>query len=159
MVVVVYRFICRITVFIQRPTIRPQFFYQISTSFCHVYRFAFQAVNAIKAYLPLRDVWQKNTSALFVSERGGRITGRTVQNRLKTAALMAGIGQNLHPHILRHCFASHMLSSSGDLRAVQEMLGHSNISTTQIYTHVDFGSLTKVYDKAHPRAVQSEQDD
>lgn len=118
-----------------------------------------QAVNAIKAYLPLRDVWHKNTSALFVSERGGRITGRTVQNRLKAAALMAGIGQNLHPHILRHCFASHMLSHSGDLRAVQEMLGHSNISTTQIYTHVDFGSLTKVYDKAHPRAVQSEQDD
>lgn len=114
-----------------------------------------KAVSAIKDYLPLRDVWQKNTSALFVSERGGRITGRTVQLRLKTSALMAGIGQNLHPHILRHCFASHMLSNSGDLRAVQEMLGHSNISTTQIYTHVDFGSLTKVYDKAHPRAVQS----
>ncbi|MDO4895955.1 MAG: tyrosine recombinase XerC [Moraxella sp.] len=115
-----------------------------------------KATDAIMAYLPYRDSWQKNTPALFVSERlGVRLSQRSVQLRLKISASRAGIAQNLHPHILRHCFASHLLSSSGDLRAVQEMLGHSNISTTQIYTHVDFGSLTKMYDTAHPRALMA----
>lgn len=113
-----------------------------------------KAASAIKDYLPYRNQWQKNTNALFVSERRGtRITQRSVQLRLKVSAVRAGIAQNLHPHILRHCFASHLLSASGDLRAIQEMLGHSSVATTQIYTHVDFGSLTKLYDKAHPRAV------
>ena len=112
------------------------------------------AVQAIKEYLPYRDDWQKNTKALFVSERlGRRLSQRSVQLRLKICAVRAGIAQNLHPHLLRHCFASHLLSASGDLRAIQEMLGHSNINTTQIYTQVDFGSLTRTYDKAHPRAL------
>lgn len=112
------------------------------------------AIQAIKDYLPYRDDWQKNTKALFVSERlGTRLSQRSVQLRLKSCAMRAGIAQNLHPHLLRHCFASHLLSASGDLRAIQEMLGHSNINTTQIYTQVDFGSLTKTYDKAHPRAL------
>lgn len=118
-----------------------------------------QAITAITAYLPVREHWQKNhaqneTQALFISQKGGRISQRAVQLRLKACAKTAGISQNLHPHILRHCFASHMLSASGDLRAIQEMLGHSNINTTQIYTQVDFGSLSKTYDKTHPRAFQ-----
>lgn len=111
---------------------------------------------AIEKYLPHRQLWlEKNDTALFISERlGTRITTRTVQHRLKIAAKRAGIAQNLYPHLLRHCFASHLLSSSGDLRAIQELLGHQNISTTQIYTHVDFAKLTQVYDQAHPRANQ-----
>lgn len=113
-----------------------------------------KAIDAIHIYLPHRDLWQENTNALFISERHGtRLSPRAIQLRLKVCAASAGIAQNLHPHLLRHCFASHMLSASGDLRAVQEMLGHTDISTTQIYTQVDFGTLTKVYDKAHPRAV------
>lgn len=113
-----------------------------------------KAIDAINIYLPHRDLWQEGTDALFISERHGtRLTPRAIQLRLKVCATNAGIAQNLHPHLLRHCFASHMLSSSGDLRAIQEMLGHTDISTTQIYTQVDFGALTRVYDKAHPRAV------
>lgn len=113
-----------------------------------------KAIDAIHIYLPHRDLWQEATDALFISERHGtRLTPRAIQLRLKVCATNAGIAQNLHPHLLRHCFASHMLSSSGDLRAVQEMLGHTDISTTQIYTQVDFSALTRVYDKAHPRAV------
>lgn len=115
-----------------------------------------KALEALQGYLPYCCRWQKNTNALFVSERHGRrLSQRAIQLRLKACALSAGIDQNLYPHLLRHCFASHMLSASGDLRAIQEMLGHSSISTTQIYTHVDFGSLTNVYDKAHPRAFKS----
>lgn len=113
-----------------------------------------KAIDALKIYLPHRTLWQEGTDALFISERHGtRLSNRAIQLRLKVCATNAGIAQHLHPHLLRHCFASHMLSSSGDLRAVQEMLGHTNISTTQIYTQVDFGVLTRVYDKAHPRAV------
>lgn len=113
-----------------------------------------RAIMAIKDYLNQRAIWLKNNeSALFISQKlGSRLTTRTVQNRLKLAASRAGIAQNLHPHLLRHCFASHLLSESGDLRAVQELLGHSDISTTQVYTHVDFAKLTQVYDNAHPRA-------
>lgn len=113
-----------------------------------------QACQALKSYLPHRDLWQEQYSpALFISERHGtRLGVRAIQLRLKACAASADIDQNLHPHLLRHCFASHLLSASGDLRAVQEMLGHSNISTTQIYTHVDFGALTRVYDHAHPCA-------
>jgi integrase/recombinase XerC len=90
--------------------------------------------------------------ALFVSRRGHRIHPRTVQVRLKRWALSRGAPRDLHPHLLRHSFASHLLESSGDLRAVQELLGHADISTTQIYTHLDFQHLAQVYDKAHPRA-------
>lgn len=129
-----------------------------------------KAIQAINAYLPYRTLWQakkvakiakpdditptSTVKALFISERHGkRLSERAIQLRLSLCATRAGIAQSLHPHLLRHSFASHLLSSSGDLRAVQELLGHSNLSTTQIYTHVDFGSLTKVYDKTHPRAT------
>jgi integrase/recombinase XerC len=90
--------------------------------------------------------------ALFVSLRGRRLSNRAVQNRIARAGMRAGLGERLHPHRLRHAFASHMLESSGDLRAVQELLGHADLATTQIYTHLDFQHLAQVYDKAHPRA-------
>jgi len=90
--------------------------------------------------------------ALFVSRSGRRISGRNVQARIRQWALRRGIPVRVHPHMLRHSFASHLLESSGDLRAVQELLGHENISTTQIYTHLDFQHLAKVYDASHPRA-------
>ena len=119
-----------------------------------------KAATAIKRYLPHRNLWlEQQDNALFISEKlGTRLSSRAVQQRLKVAATRAGIAQNMYPHLLRHCFASHMLSGSGDLRAVQEMLGHSDISTTQIYTHVDFAKLTQVYDRAHPRATHSKTD-
>jgi len=91
-------------------------------------------------------------TALFLTPRGRRIGPRAVQQRLRKLGIRQGIGQPVHPHMLRHSFASHLLESSGDLRAVQELLGHANISTTQIYTHLDFQHLAKVYDAAHPRA-------
>ncbi|MCK9283903.1 MAG: tyrosine recombinase XerC [Rhodocyclaceae bacterium] len=91
-------------------------------------------------------------TALFVGARGARIANGVVQKRLTQWAQRQGLGMHVHPHMLRHSFASHVLQSSGDLRAVQEMLGHANISTTQIYTHLDFQHLAKVYDAAHPRA-------
>ncbi len=90
--------------------------------------------------------------ALFVGKTGRRLGARGIQQRLNRWAQKHGLGQRLHPHMLRHSFASHVLASSGDLRAVQEMLGHADIATTQIYTHLDFQHLAKVYDKAHPRA-------
>lgn len=91
-------------------------------------------------------------TALFVSQRGTRLCQRSVQLRINHWRLQQGLEQHVHPHKLRHSFASHVLESSGDLRAVQEMLGHADISTTQIYTHLDFQHLASVYDKAHPRA-------
>jgi integrase/recombinase XerC len=91
-------------------------------------------------------------AALFVSNRGTRLTASQVRTRLKARARAAGLPTHVHPHMLRHSFASHLLQSSGDLRAVQELLGHANISTTQVYTQLDFGHLSKVYDAAHPRA-------
>lgn len=90
--------------------------------------------------------------AVFISQRGKRLSARNIQYRLKTWSIQQGIHASAHPHMLRHSFASHVLQSSGDLRAVQEMLGHANISTTQVYTHLDYQHLTKVYDLAHPRA-------
>jgi len=84
--------------------------------------------------------------------RGRRIDPAVVQDALKRWAIRAGLTEKVHPHVLRHSFASHVLQSSGDLRAVQEMLGHASISTTQVYTHLDFQHLAKVYDAAHPRA-------
>jgi integrase/recombinase XerC len=90
--------------------------------------------------------------ALFVSRRGVRLSHRAIQVRLGRQALRAGMPRHVHPHMLRHSFASHVLQSSGDLRAVQEMLGHASIASTQVYTHLDFQHLAKVYDAAHPRA-------
>jgi len=90
--------------------------------------------------------------ALFVGRRGTRLTPRAIELRLAHWARNSGLGLHVHPHMLRHSFASHVLQSSGDLRAVQEMLGHASIATTQIYTHLDFQHLAKVYDAAHPRA-------
>ena len=112
-----------------------------------------QALAAVAAWLPQRlPLARDNIPALFISQRGTRLTPRSVQLRLDRWALQAGLGQHVHPHMLRHAFATHVLQSSGDLRAVQEMLGHASISTTQVYTHLDWQHLAKVYDQAHPRA-------
>jgi integrase/recombinase XerC len=112
-----------------------------------------QAMAAIAAWLTQRlPLVRENTPALFISQRGTRLTPRSIQLRLDRWALQAGLGQHVHPHMLRHAFATHVLQSSGDLRAVQEMLGHASISTTQVYTHLDWQHLAKVYDQAHPRA-------
>jgi integrase/recombinase XerC len=111
------------------------------------------ARRAIEAWLKLRDDWaREGETALFISQRGTRLGTRSVQQRLQAWAVRRGLPEHLHPHKLRHSFASHVLESSGDLRAVQELLGHADISTTQIYTHLDFQHLAKVYDQAHPRA-------
>ncbi len=111
------------------------------------------AREALRAWLALRPrLAPADEPALFVSRRGRRIHPRTVQQRLALIARRHGLNQPLHPHRLRHACASHLLESSGDLRAVQEMLGHANLSTTQIYTHLDFQRLAQVYDQAHPRA-------
>src|SRR6185503_875600 len=90
--------------------------------------------------------------ALFVSQRGARLSASQVRTRLGRLARDAGLPTHVHPHMLRHSFASHLLQSSGDLRAVQELLGHASIASTQIYTHLDFQYLAKIYDQAHPRA-------
>jgi integrase/recombinase XerC len=112
-----------------------------------------QARAAVQAWLKRRgDLATIETQALFVGSRGERIAPRTVQLRLDHWAVRQGIDFKVHPHMLRHSFASHLLESSGDLRAVQELLGHANISTTQVYTHLDFQHLAKTYDAAHPRA-------
>jgi len=111
------------------------------------------ALDAITAWLPQRQALLRDpTAALFIGQRGSRLTPRSVQLRLDRWARQAGLGQHVHPHMLRHAFATHVLQSSGDLRAVQEMLGHASISTTQVYTHLDWQHLAKVYDQAHPRA-------
>jgi integrase/recombinase XerC len=91
-------------------------------------------------------------AALFVNRRGERLSPRSVQLRLDRWARQAGLPQHVHPHLLRHAFATHVLQSSGDLRAVQELLGHASISTTQVYTHLDWQHLARIYDQAHPRA-------
>jgi integrase/recombinase XerC len=112
-----------------------------------------QARIALAAWLPQRlPLARDNTPALFISQRGTRLTPRSVQLRLNRWARQAGLNQHVHPHMLRHAFATHVLQSSADLRAVQEMLGHASISTTQVYTHLDWQHLAKVYDQAHPRA-------
>jgi integrase/recombinase XerC len=112
-----------------------------------------KAISAIKVWLQCRDEHRLfNEVALFVSKRGGRLGVRSIQQRLRYWGKQQGISDHVHPHRLRHAFASHMLEASGDLRAVQELLGHADISTTQVYTHVDFQHLAKVYDAAHPRA-------
>ena len=112
-----------------------------------------QAIMALQAWLAVRPGYVADgETAVFVSQRGQRIHPRTVRARLARWGLHKGAEQRLHPHMLRHSFASHMLESSGDLRAVQELLGHEDISTTQVYTHLDYQHLASVYDQAHPRA-------
>ena len=111
------------------------------------------ALRALRDWIEVRSqLVRADEPALFVSNRGTRLTASQVRSRLKTRAIQAGLPTHVHPHMLRHSFATHLLQSSGDLRAVQELLGHSNITTTQVYTKLDFGHLSKVYDAAHPRA-------
>jgi integrase/recombinase XerC len=111
------------------------------------------ALAALAAWLPVRAALEgPDPRALFVGARGRRMAPREVQKRIKRWAALAGLDVDVHPHMLRHSFASHLLQSSGDLRAVQEMLGHASIASTQVYTHLDFQHLAKVYDAAHPRA-------
>jgi len=108
---------------------------------------------ALAAWLPVRASLARDSGdALFIGRGGARVSGRTIERRLAQWAVKRGLPQHVHPHMLRHSFASHVLQSSGDLRAVQEMLGHASIASTQIYTHLDFQALAKVYDAAHPRA-------
>lgn len=111
------------------------------------------AVAALQAWLAARGGMAKpDETALFVGKNGRRISPRTVQLQLQRRGVQQGLNSRVHPHLLRHSFATHVLQSSGDLRAVQEMLGHASISTTQVYTHLDFQYLAKIYDGAHPRA-------
>ena len=113
------------------------------------------AIGAITAWFSVRSAFQTSgneATACFLTHNGHRMTSRNIQLRLRRWAKKFGSDESVHPHMLRHSFASHMLESSGDLRAVQELLGHSNISTTQVYTHLDFQHLANVYDASHPRA-------
>jgi integrase/recombinase XerC len=111
------------------------------------------ALDALRQWLTVRaGLTGPEEPALFVSRRGTRLTASQVRSRLRARALKAGLPTHVHPHMLRHSYASHLLQSSGDLRAVQELLGHANIATTQVYTKLDFQHLAKVYDAAHPRA-------
>ena len=111
-----------------------------------------KAIDALLAWLDLRSQWASSNPALFINPRGGRLTPQHIRVRLKQRSFKAGLATPVHPHMLRHSFASHVLQSSGDLRAVQELLGHANITTTQVYTRLDFQHLAQVYDAAHPRA-------
>ena len=115
------------------------------------------SVRAIEQWLTCRRGARDPAAPLFTAGKGRRINPRTVQQRLKRLARLQLGSSQLHPHMLRHSFASHLLESSGDLRAVQELLGHADISTTQVYTHLDFQHLAKVYDAAHPRAGGTEE--
>lgn len=112
-----------------------------------------KALRALRDWLERRATWVVGSErAMFVGKQGRRMSPRAVQARLRSWGIKTGLNSGLHPHKLRHSFASHLLESSGNLRAVQELLGHSDISTTQVYTHLDFQHLAKVYDQAHPRA-------
>ena len=115
-----------------------------------------KAVEVLHAWLPVRALHVADAeTAVFISRNGTRLGARSVQKRFRRWALQRGLESRLHPHALRHSFATHLLESSGDLRAVQELLGHANLSTTQVYTHLDFQHLAQVYDQAHPRARKS----
>ncbi|SDJ45787.1 integrase/recombinase XerC [Paraburkholderia steynii] len=112
-----------------------------------------KALDALRAWLAVRgELLKLDPHPLFVSARGNRMSPNVVRDRVKRMALTAGIPANVHPHVLRHSFATHVLQSSGDLRAVQELLGHASIAATQVYTGLDFQHLARVYDQAHPRA-------
>ncbi|MEO8388554.1 MAG: tyrosine recombinase XerC [Polaromonas sp.] len=111
------------------------------------------ALQSLQRWLAARGSWAREDHALFINQRGTRLTPQHIRVRLKQRSLKAGLATPVHPHMLRHSFASHVLQSSGDLRAVQELLGHANITTTQVYTRLDFQHLAKVYDAAHPRAL------
>jgi integrase/recombinase XerC len=117
-----------------------------------------KAILAIQNWLKHRVARNETEKSVFLSKNGNRLCQRSVQYRLEQWCIKKGIPQHVHPHALRHSFASHLLQSSQDLRAVQELLGHENISTTQIYTHLDFQHLAKVYDNAHPRAKKKPTD-
>lgn len=115
-----------------------------------------KALQALQNWLALRGSWARpGGQALFISQRGTRLTPQHIRVRLKQRSLKAGLATPVHPHMLRHSYASHLLQSSGDLRAVQELLGHASITSTQIYTRLDFQHLAKVYDAAHPRALSA----
>ncbi len=116
------------------------------------------AVSWIQQWLPLRIAFNPADDALFLSSRGSRISARNVQKRFAEWGIKQGLTSHIHPHKLRHSFATHLLESSGDLRGVQELLGHANLSTTQIYTHLDFQHLASVYDAAHPRAKRGKSE-
>lgn len=117
-----------------------------------------KAIAALNQWLLQRTKFAKeNASAVFISSRGSRLGQRNIELRLQIWCKKKGIAEAVHPHMLRHSFASHMLEASQDLRGVQELLGHSNISTTQIYTHLDFQHLADIYDKAHPRAKKKQE--
>lgn len=117
-----------------------------------------KAIEAIEEWLAFRSDVQPSNEALFLSQRGLRISTRSVQARLKRWIQVKGLEGKISPHTLRHSFASHMLEASQDLRAVQELLGHADISTTQVYTHLDFNHLAEVYDATHPRAKKTRSD-
>ncbi len=115
------------------------------------------AIAALRAWMAVRrQIARPDETALFTARSGKRISPRSVQLRLRQWGIRQGISSGVHPHLLRHSFATHVLQSSGDLRAVQEMLGHASISTTQVYTHLNFQYLAKIYDGAHPRAKEEE---
>jgi integrase/recombinase XerC len=118
-----------------------------------------KAIQALRKWNKSRSQLKNvtNNSILFLTRQTKQLTQRAVQYRLKFWAKKQGISENIHPHLLRHSFASHLLQSSQDLRAVQELLGHENISSTQIYTHLDFQHLAKTYDQAHPRAKKNKK--
>ena len=117
------------------------------------------ALKSLHKWLAVRSSWSvpgvQASAALFISQRGTRLTPQHIRVRLKQRSQQAGLATPVHPHMLRHSFASHVLQSSGDLRAVQELLGHANITTTQVYTRLDFQHLAKIYDAAHPRAISN----
>jgi integrase/recombinase XerC len=117
------------------------------------------AVKALRKWLANRDQVTNSSPALFLSLRGNRLSHRAIQSRIKIRAREQDLPEHVHPHMLRHSFASHLLESSSDLRGVQELLGHANLSTTQIYTHLDFQHLAKIYDQAHPRAGKKRNHD
>lgn len=111
-----------------------------------------KAITAIQNWLVVREQFQPKENALFINQRGGRLSHRSIQLAMEKWGKIQALDTHLHPHKLRHSFATHLLEASQDLRAVQELLGHSSLSTTQIYTHLDFQHLAKIYDTAHPRA-------
>ncbi|PKH19596.1 tyrosine recombinase XerC [Enterobacterales bacterium CwR94] len=116
------------------------------------------AATWLEKWLLMRDLLGPQDNAVFISSQGKRISTRNVQKRFAEWGVKQGVSSHIHPHKLRHSFATHMLESSGDLRAVQELLGHANLSTTQIYTHLDFQHLASVYDAAHPRAKRGKNE-